>query len=123
MLHVKLDEKRGIALVEPDGSLSKDDFKAAAAVIDPYIEKTGGLNGVIVHVESFPGWDSFGALIKHLEFVKEHHKKVAKVAFVTDSAVGSFAEHVGSHFVNAAVRHFPFAELHEAKQWITGKKR
>jgi hypothetical protein len=123
MLNVKLDEKNGIAMVEPHGSLSKDDFKTAAAVIDPYIEKTGGLNGVLVHVKSFPGWDSFGALIKHFEFIKEHHKKVEKVAFVTDSPLGGFAEHVGSHFVNAAVRHFPFDEMEEAKKWITENKK
>ncbi|MFA6714358.1 MAG: STAS/SEC14 domain-containing protein [Victivallales bacterium] len=118
MLNVQLDEKNGIAMVEPLGSLSKDDFKAAAAIIDPYIEKNGHLNSVLVHAKSFPGWDSFNSLVKHLEFVKEHHKKVNRVAFVTDSPIGCFAEHVAGHFVKAAIRHFPFKDLEEAKNWI-----
>lgn len=55
MLSVEIDEKNGIAILEPDGPLSKDDFVHAAKVIDPYIEKTGQFNGLLVHTKSFPG--------------------------------------------------------------------
>ena len=118
MLHIDLDEEEGIVLLEPEGALSEEDFKAAARIVDPYIEKSGSLNGVLIHTKSFPGWDSFSALIKHLRFVKDHHKKVACVALVTDSAIGEFAEHVASHFINAEIKHFDFDELNEANNWI-----
>lgn len=120
MLHVKLDETKGIAILEPNGALSENDFKSAAKSIDSYIEKSGKLSGIIIQVKSFPGWDSFSALITHLKFIKEHHKKVSHVAFVTDSPLGGFAEHVGSHFVNAEVRSFTFNELENSIQWIIG---
>ena len=120
MLHVKLDETKGIAILEPNGALSENDFKSAAKSIDSYIEKSGKLSGIIIQVKSFPGCDSFSALITHLKFVKEHHKKVSHVAFVTDSPLGGFAEHVGSHFVNAEVRSFSFNELENSIQWIIG---
>lgn len=120
MLHVKLDETKGIAILEPNGALSENDFKSAAKSIDSYIEKSGKLSGIIIQVKSFPGWDSFSAFITHLKFIKEHHKKVSHVAFVTDSPLGGFAEHVGSHFVNAEVRSFTFNELENSIQWIIG---
>ena len=120
MLHIKIDEAHGIAILEPDGALSKTDFQSAAAIIDPFIEKAGRLNGIIIHTASFPGWDSFAALFSHLTFVKDHHKKVSRVAFVTDSVVGNFAETVGSHFINAKVKLFPFQEMGKATLWITG---
>ena len=120
MLHVKLDETKGIAILEPNCALSENDFKSAAKSIDSYIEKSGKLSGIIIQVKSFPGWDSFSALITHLKFIKEHHKKVSHVAFVTDSPLGGFAEHVGSHFVNAEVRSFSFNELENSIQWIIG---
>ena len=120
MLNVNLDEKLGIVTLEPDTKLSKDDFIGAAKIVDPYIEKFGKLNGLIIHVKSFPGWDSFGALIKHLKFVKEHHKKVACIAFVTDSPIGGFAEHVASHFISAEIKHFSFEHLDDARMWISG---
>ena len=119
MLNIKLDEARGIAVLEPDGALSKEDFENAAGVIDPYIEKEGELNGIIINVESFPGWDSFAAMIKHFKFIKNHHQKIERVAFVTDSPIGGFAEHVASHFINAEIKHFPFDRLKDAMEWAS----
>jgi len=46
MLSVEIDEVNGIAILEPDGPLSKGDFELAAKIIDPYINKTGQLNGL-----------------------------------------------------------------------------
>jgi len=120
MLTVNLNEIDGIAILEPDGALSKEDFISAAEIIDPYIEKSGKLNGVIIHVKSFPGWDSFSALITHLKFIGEHHKKVSHVAFVTDSPIGGFSEHVASHFVKAQIKNFSYDELENARMWIKG---
>ena len=120
MLSINLNEVESIAILKPNGELSEDDFRSAAKIIDPYIEKSGKLNGIIIQVKSFPGWDSFSALITHLKFVKEHHKKVSHVAFVTDSPIGGFAERIGSHFVNAEIRSFSFGELEDAKHWILG---
>lgn len=120
MLTINLNEVDGIAILDPDGELTASDFKSAARIIDPYIEKSGRLNGIIIHVRSFPGWDSFSALMTHLTFVKDHHKKVGHVAFVTDSPIGGFAEHVASHFVSAQIKRFSFNEMEAAKKWITG---
>ena len=119
MLTVKLDEAESIAILEPDGELSAADFMAAANIIDPYIENSGGLDGIIIHVKSFPGWDSFAAFITHLKFIKEHHQKVSHVALVTDSPIGAFAEHIASHFVNAEIKSFTFSELEKAVKWIS----
>jgi len=118
MLSINLDEHDGIAILEPNGELSKTDFISASKIIDPYIEKSGKINGIIIHVKSFPGWESFSALLTHLSFVKDHHKKVAYVAFVTDSPVGGLAEHVANHFVSAQIKSFTFSEMDHAKKWI-----
>jgi hypothetical protein len=117
MLAITLDETSGIALLEPDGPLSKSDFVKAAHVIDPFIERTGRLNGLIIHTESFPGWDSFAALMAHFIFVKEHHNKLSRVAVATDSVIGFFAEAIARPFVNAQIKLFPYLELEQARQW------
>lgn len=120
MLNVNLDEKNGIAILKPDDALSEDDFKSAAKSIDVYIEKSGKLEGIIIQVESFPGWDSFAGFTAHMNFIKEHHKKVSYIAFVTDSPLGDFAEHIANHFISAEVRSFPFNELDNAIKWVVG---
>ena len=90
MLSVEIDEVNGIAMLEPDGALSKNDFELAAKIIDPYIQETGQLNGLIMHTKSFPGWDSFAALFSHLQFVKEHHRKIFALLDYKDLLVTDF---------------------------------
>ena len=118
MLNVTLNDVDGIATLRPDGDLSESDFKAVGAIIDPYLETHAELKGLVIQVETFPGWDSFAALVAHLKFVREHHRKVARVAFVTDSPIGSLGEKVASHFVSADIRHFDFDDLDDAHEWI-----
>jgi hypothetical protein len=119
MLNITLDTKTSILTIAPQGVLEVKDFEEVAKLVDPFIEKEGSLKGLIIYVEAFAGWDSFSALVRHLKFINEHHKKVSHVAFVTDSFIGDIAEHIGSHFVNASVKHFPFPELAQARQWIS----
>lgn len=121
MLTATLDEQNRIAILEPDGPLSAADFESAAAAIDPYLESGGELNGLVIYTETFPGWDSFKALQSHLSFVKEHHKKIPRIAFVTDSALGNIAESIASHFVSAEIRNFNYTEFDKAQQWIVGE--
>ena len=122
MLNVGLDEATGIAVLQPVGELAESDFVSAAKIIDAYIEKHGGLKGVVIHVKSFPGWDSFGSLVAHLKFVKAHHKELSRVAFATNSPIGKLAEKVANHFVAAEVRNFDFGDLDAAKQWVMGSE-
>ncbi|MCI4673482.1 STAS/SEC14 domain-containing protein [Mycolicibacterium litorale] len=53
-------------------------------------------------------------------FVRDHEKHIKKVAVVTDSHLADVAEHLGSHFVSAQIRHFPAGEVEQARQWIAG---
>jgi hypothetical protein len=118
MLKVDLDEAEGIAILEPDGELSESVFSSAAKIIDPYLENFGELKGIIIHVKSFAGWDSFLSLIAHLKFVREHHRNISRIAFATDSPIGSFAESIARHFVNAEFKSFDFSELETSRKWV-----
>ena len=117
MLNVEVDDINGLAILTPDGALSADDFVRVAAIIDRYIEKDGKLNGLIIATKSFPGWDSFAALLSHIRFVRDHHRHVKKVALVTNSPFGDLAEDLAEHFVSADVESFDFDELDAAKAW------
>jgi hypothetical protein len=117
VLSVHVDAVQGIAILEPQGALSKDDFVRAAKAIDPQIEKSGRLNGIVVRVQEFPGWDSFGALASHLRFIKGHHRKIARIALCTDSALGAVGPRIARHFVKAEIKAFRFAEFDAARAW------
>lgn len=118
MLSVQIDKRNGIAVLQPDGALFREDFESASKTIDAYLEQNKTLNGLIVHTKSFPGWDSFSALTSHLKFVKEHHKMISYVAIVTDSKIVNFSKGIASHFISAEIQLFSFQELELAKKWI-----
>ncbi len=95
MIDYELDKAHSILRVRPESSFDKSDFAELAKVVDPEIEAGGALAGLIIDAPHFPGWDSFGALVTHIRFVRDHHKHVKKIAIVTDSHFGDFAEHLG----------------------------
>ncbi len=122
MIDCQWDKDHSILHVHPESALEKSDFAELAKVVDPEVEAGGSLAGLIVEAKHFPGWDSFGALASHIRFVREHHKHVKKIAIVTDSHIGDLAQHLGSHFVAADVRHFAGGETGQAEDWIVDGK-
>ena len=120
MVEHELDAARSILFVRPRSALAADDFAKLAAAVDPHIEATGGLAGIVIETPSFPGWDGLGAAAAHLRFVRDHHRLVKKVAVVTDSALGAVAEYLASHFVSAQIKRFPAGEVEAATHWVLG---
>jgi SpoIIAA-like len=123
MIEYNFDEKDAILTVRPRSSLEKEDFQQLAKAVDPYVAAKGDLRGVLIDAPKFPGWKSFGDLVGHVQFVRDHHKHVKKIAIVTDSPVGTFAERLGAHFISAEIKEFSSTQLDAAKQWIFGGSR
>ena len=118
MLAHELLRDRGILLLRPQGPIQTGDFESIAKSVDPYIEQTGGLRGVMIEAPSFPGWDSFAALVSHLRFVRDHYKLITKIAVVSDSAVLSIAPQIAKHFVKAEFRNFSPNDRESALAWL-----
>lgn len=116
-IRISVEEDRQMVRVRPTGRLSKDDFVRLADEIDPLIEKWGVLNGLVIESRDFPAWESVGALIRHVSFVSGHHRKIRRIAVVTDSVLGSIAENIASHFVSAKIKQFETSDLDVALGW------
>jgi hypothetical protein len=118
MVNRELLRDDGILILRPEASLEASDFQRIAQEIDPYIEANGKLRGVLIDAKAFPGWKDFAALIAHLKFIREHHRKIEKIAAVTDSSFLSIAPTIANHFVQAEVRHFAHSQEAEALAWL-----
>jgi hypothetical protein len=121
MVDHELRPSEGILIIRPKGRLEASDFEGLAREVDPYIEANGKLHGLMVAAEAFPGWKDFAALVAHLRFVRDHHRKIEKVAVVSDSSFLSFAPKVAAHFVKADLRHFPHSDADAALAWLRGQ--
>ena len=83
-----LRAESGVLLLELKGPLSAEDFDAVALAVDPWIEAHEELSGLVLHVQAFRGWEDVGSLLRHIAFVRDHHRKVRRVAVAAD---GKFA--------------------------------
>jgi SpoIIAA-like len=118
MVRFELNSSAGILIVEPEGALSAGDFGDLAATVDPYLEQNGDLRGLLLQAPAFPGWENFAALLSHLRFVREHHRRVRRVAVVSDSAFLSVAPKIANLFVSAELKTFGATDRAAALEWL-----
>ncbi len=121
MLHFEIQRESRILTLAPEGPLEAADFQKLGAAVDPFIEAGGDLQGVLVDAPAFPGWQSFGDMISHVKFVRNHERHIRKIAVVSDSGFLSVMPHVVRHFVHAEVRHFAGNEKAKALAWLEEK--
>jgi SpoIIAA-like len=119
MLQHEMLTEIGVLVARPKGPLSKSDFSALSADADAYIEAHGALKGLMICAEEFPGWENLEGFVAHFRFVRDHHQKIAKVAFVSDSDVLALLPKLASHFVSAEVRQFGSDEEKDALAWLS----
>jgi len=119
MIKADLDRDKGILHARPSGPLEAADFDRLSTLADPYIAKKGTLAGLVIETKDFPGWKNLAGMVRHFRFVRNHHRKIRRVALVTDARIGKFAEKFGRHFISAEIKRFPSEHAGEAKRWIS----
>jgi hypothetical protein len=116
----RLVADRGVLVVEVSHALRAADFDAIGLTADTWIEANGRLNGLVIHARAFPGWENLGALVRHVRFVRDHHRNVARIALAADSKLASVAPRIAEHFVKAEVKVFGYGEVESAIAWAGG---
>ncbi len=122
MLDYELNRVEGLLIVKPTGPLESTDFEKLVQEVDPYLTEKGKLNGLMIYAQSFPGWENFAAFLSHLKFVKNHHRRIKKVAAVTGGNFLSTMPQIANHFVQAEVRHFAYDDKDAALEWLGADK-
>jgi hypothetical protein len=120
MLQHEMLTDKGVLIARPKGPLSREDFSALSADADAFINVHGALNGLMICAEKFPGWKNLEGFIAHFKFVRDHHKKISRVAFVSDSEMLTLLPRFANHFVGAEVQHFPTDREKDALAWVGG---
>ncbi|MFJ9865737.1 STAS/SEC14 domain-containing protein [Streptomyces sp. NPDC101165] len=114
--HQLLPESK-VLVVEVEQPLRAQDFDALAQTVDSWLETHDELAGVVVHARDFPGWENIGSLLRHVRFVRDHHRKVRRVALAADSKLAGLVPHIANHFVQSEARQFGYAQLDDALAW------
>ena len=119
---VTVDELDNFLVIEPSAGrgLSEDDFILITRTVDRHLETHESIKGILIKSKKFPGWQGIGAMASHMKFVRDHHRDIGRIALVTDSPLGSFADKMGDHFVSAQIRSFDYDDHDDAVDWLRG---
>ena len=112
----------GVLVVEVVGALRAHDFDSLALTADSWIEAHGDLPGIVIHAREFPGWENVGNLLRHLRFIRDHHRKVRRIALAADGKLFKLAPRLAEHFVEAKMKTFGYEELDSAIAWAGTKE-
>ncbi len=118
MLEYELQNADGVLQVRPEAPLAARDFAQLTEAVDRYLSSHDQLNGLIISTEDLPGWEDFASLVSHLNFIRDHHTRIRRVAAVTNNALLGVLPAIAGHFVAAEVRHFTADQEAEAQAWV-----
>jgi hypothetical protein len=107
-------------VIEVNAALRAVDFEEMTRTVDSWLAEHAQLRGLVIHARAFPGWENVGSLIRHIRFVRDHHRKIARAALAVDGRLAPVVPAVASHFVTAQVRRFGHDELDDAIRWAAG---
>ena len=115
----RLIPQTGVVVVEVTEALHTRDFDEIALIADAYIQAHDKLKGLVVHAREFPGWENLDSLLRHVRFVRDHHRKVRRIAVSADGKIAKLAPRLAEHFVAAEIRAFDYDDLDAAVAWAS----
>jgi hypothetical protein len=118
---IRLAPDAGVVVVEVAQPLRTADLDALAATVDTWLATHDTLQGVVVHARAFPGWKNVRALVRHLRFVADRHRRVRRVALAVDGPLAELAPTVANRVVRPRVRRFAFDALDDAVTWASDR--
>jgi hypothetical protein len=118
-LRHELVHDQRILVIEPRGRLRSEDFEQLSRELGPIIAERGGLDGLLIEADHFPGWSNLGGLLSHLRFVAAHHRKVRRLALVTNDPLLRAGPALAGALVEARVKRFARGEREAALAWLT----
>jgi hypothetical protein len=101
--------------------LEKDDFVRLAQIADPHIDEHGSLAGFIIETPSFPGWENPAGMATHFRFVRAHHRRIKRVAIVTNSLLMTMVRPFAALIVSPGIRRFHAGQREAALRWVLNR--
>lgn len=98
------------------GPIAAEDFEALGLTVDQLLESSK-LEGIVVQVKNTPSWENIGSLLRHLSFVRAHHKRIRRLALVMEGKLATFVPPIASQLIEAEVHCFAPSDHEVALHW------
>lgn len=101
------------------GTLQARDFAVAESQFNQMIAQAGKIN-VLVDALAFEGWEDMDAAKAHFHFLREHQKKVGRVAVVARHSWQHWLAMLAGVFVDPDIHTYDENEYDQAEIWVQG---
>jgi len=117
MIDIHTETDGSLVSVTPSGKITEVDIDALRTAINNAINENDLVPALLFRAKSFPGWESFAAMLSHLKLVHDRQNLVPRVAMVSDGVLLGIAPSITGLFLKAEVRHFSDDDLAHAMEW------
>jgi hypothetical protein len=76
----------------------------------------------VILAPRFPGWENLSAFLGHIHFVREHHRRIRRIAVVTEGRITEQLPKLVDPFVDAELRVFDPDKAGNAIDWAADDK-
>ena len=94
-------------------------FQQITPEVDSFISQHAKIR-LLIDIYGFNGWYNFAALLKHIQFIKDHHQKVERIAVVGARSWQHWVIGVVRMILRPEVRAYDRSQQAEALRWIVG---
>ncbi len=110
-----------IIKVQVTGTLEESDFQKLGAEIDTLLAQYVSVR-LLVDATTFNGWSNMQAATNHFKLVRDHQKRVERIALIAGHAWQHWVAGMMSVFVHPQVKVFDATEQMEAEAWVRERK-
>jgi len=118
MLQNASPSTQGLQILEPFCHRVNFDFEAIIDEVAPYLANHDSLADVKTFAKAFPGWLNLEAAISHLQLIENYHKKIKRLAIVSDNGLLAALPKFAPNLLHPDVKHFSESEYDDSLQWL-----
>ncbi len=119
MLKHKFLAAEKVVELEVKNDLSCADFQSLGEFITQEVSHGRAARGLIVEVNEFPEWRGIDALACHVEFIRDHHQLLPKIAVLTDDVTLKLVlEKVLVPLIKSELKIFAANGIRQAEDWL-----
>ena len=118
MIKTEIISDNVLRITAPE-KLKAADFPRIAPQIDALITKHGQIR-LLIDASRFNGWENIAAFKNHTGFIKNHQKKIERVAVIATRDWQHWLIGAVRMFLHPQVKAYDKSHESEALQWIVG---
>jgi len=118
MIEITTNDSSALIEARISGHLQADDFGEVAPQVDEFISSHEKVS-VLLDLIDFHGWENVTAARTHFKFIKDHHKRIERIAVVANKTWQHWIAAVVGTFISSKEKCFDEHQKEEARNWLT----